>query len=144
MNPVLTILAIFAGAVALGNGLLFWKASRVTHWEKLQWRFSGNDEEAEGEAFSTLAMMGFLSPGILVVRVSARGLHFSLGSNPLGLRPFRIPWSEVRAVDRSGDGAWRLTIGEPPLSRVRLPRRILDAAERFLPASGASLKADEI
>lgn len=143
MNPVLTILAVFAGAVAAGNGLLYWKASRVTHWEKLQWRFSVGDEEAGGEAFSTLAMMGFLSPGILVVRVSARGLHFSLGRNPLGLRPFRIPWHEVRAMDCRGAGAWRLTIGEPPLSRVRLPRRILDAAQRFLPASGARLTADE-
>ena len=75
--------------------------------------------------------------GCLTIRVCEDGLYLAVWppvvfSHP----PLLLPWSKLHVVSVR-DKWWgrdvTLTVGTPPLARIRLPLKVLDAADRLRP-----------
>jgi hypothetical protein len=72
--------------------------------------------------------------GCLTICVEKDGLYISiLPPFRLAHPAFKIPWSELHAVGvREGwFGYADLAVGDPPVTRIRLPLKVFEAARRL-------------
>ena len=117
---------------------IFAVLARAGGWSALakQYRFVG---VPEGEKFSfqsaELRWVGY--NGCVTIRISTEGLYLAVWRvlrfcHP----PLLIPWSDLHVL-KVRPTAWfpdvTLSAGTPPLTRIRLPYRILEAARRLAP-----------
>lgn len=126
---------------------IFAVLARAGGWTALarQYRCDG---VPEGEKFSfQFAEFGWVGyNGCVTIRISTEGLYLAIWpvfrfSHP----PLLIPWSDLHVL-RVRPTAWipdvTLSAGRPPVARIRLPFRVLEAARRLGAAESEGMTAD--
>lgn len=126
---------------AFFGGLLV-AIARLGGWAGLAERFPADREPEDGTCFrGQFFRIGWCDyNGCITIRVSPEGLYLAVWPIFVGHRPLLIPWSMLRVVEerrRRWFAVALLEVGEPPLAKLQLPLRVIDAARDWLRPSDA-------
>jgi hypothetical protein len=120
---------------------VFYLISRIGGWAALARRYRATEAPTpDGKVFRWQSgSIGYCNyNNCLWINVSKQGLYLSPGPFRvlfLFHPPLLIPWSSLDVVRQRQFLAWKsvdLHVDVPPIARLQLPQRILDAAESLL------------
>lgn len=111
--------------------------AQVSGWTRLASRFAADREPDEGIVFrGQILRIGWSDySGCLTIRVAPEGLYLAVWPIFVGHRPLLIPWTELRILEerrRRWFAVALVEVSDPPLAKLQLPLRIVDAARSWL------------
>ena len=127
--PVALVPAIWAGVLVL--------IGKVSGWSRLAEKFRAEREPLDGTRFDwQFLRIGWCDyNGCLTIRVSPEGVYLAVWPIFVGHLPLLIPWSELRLIEERRS-RWFATakfeVSSPPLVRLQLPLKAIDAAREWL------------
>ena len=120
---------IFAGLLVV--------IAKLSGWTKLAERFRADREPDDGTCFrGQFFRIGWCDyNGCMTIRVSPEGLYLAVWPIFVGHAPLLIPWSALRVVEerrRRWFAVAVVEVDQPPLARLQLPLKVIDAARDWL------------
>lgn len=117
--------------------------ARLSGWAGLAERFPADREPEDGICFrGQFFRIGWCDyNGCMTIRVSPDGLYLAIWPIFVGHRPLLIPWSALRVAEerrRRWFPVALVTVGEPPLAKLQLPLRVIDASRDWLRSPDAN------
>ena len=123
---------------------LFVVIGKLSGWSKLAERYRADREPDEGICFrgQDLRIGWFWNySGGITYRVSPDSIYLAVWSILVGHAPLLIPWPEIKLVEER-PGRWfsvaKIEVGRPPLRKLELPLRVIDASREWLPSQDPS------
>jgi len=133
VTPLLAVILFLIGVwYIVGVGL-----ARAGGWSALAQRYQAAGAP-DGKKFSMQSVgFGWVDyNGGITIRVSSQGLYLATWSFLLvGHPPLLIPWASLQVL-KVRETFWKkdvtLAVDDPPIARIRLPLRIIEAAQGLL------------
>ncbi|MBC7820596.1 MAG: hypothetical protein IAG10_27240 [Planctomycetaceae bacterium] len=110
---------------------------KLSGWARLAERYAADREPDDGTYFrGQFFRIGWCDyNGCMTIRVAPDGIYLAVWPIFVGHAPLLIPWSAVWLVEEQRERWFAfvlIDVGQPPLARLRLPLRVIDAGRQWL------------